>query len=483
MRKPDRRPTDVNKRAGPGPAGKSGGSKGTGQRSTGRRDWSPPSPPGLAARVAAVRIIDHVMTDRATLDEAMDAAFDGPDLDPRDHLESRDRAFARAIASTVLRRSGELEAVLCACLTKPPKSQGQAWPILMAGAAQLLMLDTPPHAAIGLAVDQVRADHRARHLTGLVNAVLRRVALEGRDVLASLDVVAANTPPRLLDRWTLTYGAEMARAIAAASLQEAPLDVSVKSDASGWAERLDGIVLPTGSVRLIGKGAIEDLPGFGEGAWWVQDAAASLPARLVGDVAGREVADLCAAPGGKTAELAVAGAKVTAVDGSEARVRRLRTNLDRLGLTNAVAIEVADVTTWAPGRQFDAVLLDAPCTATGTIRRHPDILHLRSEVDVARLVPIQSALLNAAADLVRPGGVLVYCTCSLEPEEGRDQIAQFLAGEPAFVREPVRSEEVGGLSHLISADGDLRTLPCHGFGTDTATGMDGFFAARLRRSP
>ena len=319
-------------------------------------------------------------------------------------LEPRDRGLARLIAATVLRRLGELEAVLNSYLEKPlPKQKGALWPILLSGAAQLLFLETPPHAAVGLAVDQTRGDRHAGRYDKLVNALLRRVSREGAAALRSQDAVALNVPAWMLQRWTDAYGAEEARRIAGASLNEAPLDISVKSSPEAWAERLGGKVLPTGSVRLEAGGRIEDLPGYSDGGWWVQDAAASLPARLLGPVAGKSVADLCAAPGGKTAQLAAAGADVTAVDLSSSRLQRLRDNLARLNL-KAQVVE-GDAGTWAPGSTFDAVLLDVPCTSTGTIRRHPDILRLKRAEDVVALAEVQSRLLDNAARLVASGGV------------------------------------------------------------------------------
>ena len=244
------------------------------------------------------------------LDEAFDAAASRIGT-----LEPRDRALARLIVLTVLRRKGELQAVVNSFLEKPlPASTGALWPILLSAAAQLLVLDTPPHAAISLAVDQCRDDRKARRFDRLANAVLRRVASQGKEVLATLDPVKVNVPSWLRERWGAAYGGPLAREIAAASLREAPLDLSVKSDPSAWAGRLGGLALPTGTVRLARTGRVEDLAGFSDGAWWVQDAAAALPARLLGDVSGLRVADLCAAPGGKTAELAAAGAEVTAVD-------------------------------------------------------------------------------------------------------------------------------------------------------------------------
>lgn len=435
-------------------------------------------PPGFVPRAAAARIVHQVLNERRALDDALERAFAMPACEG---LEPRDRAFARLIAVTVLRRAGELDQVVKSFIGKPlPGNTGLLWPILLTASAQLLCLDTPPHAAISLAVDQTRADTSARRFDRLANAVLRRVSTDGRAVLAALDGPRLNTPEWLWNRWAASYGEACARGIASANLTEAALDLTCRSDASGWAERLGGVVLPTGSVRLKSHGRIEDLAGYDEGAWWVQDAAAALPGRLFGQVAGLAIADLCAAPGGKTAELAAGGAKVTAVDVSAARLTRLASNLARLKLTAECV--AADVTAWEPGQLFDGVLLDAPCTASGTIRRHPDILRLKQAGDVAQLARLQEKLLGAAARFVKPGGLLVYCTCSLEPEEGIDQVTQFLAANPAFVREPVLAAEIGGLAEAVTNKGDLRTLPIHLQLDDPhLSGLDGFYAARLRR--
>ncbi len=270
-----------------------------------------------------------------------------------------------------------------------------------------------------------------------------------------------------------------AHAIAAANGQEPALDLTVKSDAAGWAEKLGGRVLATGTVRLVAHGNVTALPGFAEGAWWVQDAAAALPVRLFGDVRGLRVADLCAAPGGKTAQLAAAGAHVTAVDRAPARVERLRQNLARLSL--AAEIVCADVEKWT-AEPFDAVLVDAPCSSTGTIRRHPDVPWLKRESDIISLAGLQRRLMAHAATLLRPGGTLVFCTCSLEPEEGVAVVADLLARDNSLQRRPITAAEVFGHDEFITADGDLRTLPCHFPDADLRfAGVDGFYAARLQK--
>jgi 16S rRNA (cytosine967-C5)-methyltransferase len=297
-----------------------------------------------------------------------------------------------------------------------------------------------------------------------------------------VDGVRLDIPDWLWRRWAATYGEDRTRRIAEASLEEAALDISLKhrTEAARWADRLGGRVLATGTIRRPAHGRVEDLPGYRDGQWWVQDAAAALVARAAGDVAGRTVADLCAAPGGKTAQLAAAGAMVTAVDLSPARLERLHENLQRLELDAEVI--VADVAAWAPDRTFEVVVLDAPCTATGTIRRHPDILHLKRPEDVGTMAERQRAMLANAARLVRPGGSLVYSTCSLEPEEGEAQIAAFLEHQRGFRRSPIAAADLGGEPSWITAAGEVRTLPCHmTLEPKELAGMDGFFIARLQR--
>jgi 16S rRNA (cytosine967-C5)-methyltransferase len=321
------------------------------------------------------------------------------------------------------------------------------------------------------------APRNARY-AGLVNAVLRRVTREGREKFAALDH-ALDTPGWLRERWRTHYGAETADRIMRAHLIEPSLDITAKSDAPMWAEKLGGTLLPNGTIRIASAGSVTALPGFNEGAWWVQDAAASMPARLLGNVAGLSVADLCAAPGGKTAQLAAAGAKVIAVDRSKARMQRLNENLARLALSAETVI--ADASTWDSG-PFDAVLLDAPCSATGTIRRHPDIPWQKRLADITALTGLQSRLLDRAAALTRPSGLLVYATCSLEPEEGEQQIESFLVRHLNFRRAPIAPSELEGFTDFLSPLGDMRSLPFHVANADSRlSGCDGFYSARLRR--
>ncbi|MGV1013539.1 MAG: RsmB/NOP family class I SAM-dependent RNA methyltransferase [Methyloceanibacter sp.] len=434
---------------------------------------------GLPARRAAAELLDSVLRKHQPLGDTLSRSLDGGVMSD---LPQRDRALARLIVATSLRRKGQLDHVLDAFLERgmPPKS-GTLYPILLSAAAQLVFLKTPPHAAIDLAVRLVQYDPRAKRYDKLANAVLRRVADQGEAIAASLDAARVNAPDWLWSRWVQYWGEERTRAVAEINLVEPPLDLTVKSDPALWAERVEGRVLPTFSVRLLPKGRIEALPGYADGVWWVQDTAASLPARLLGDVAGQRVADLCAAPGGKTAQLVQAGASVAAVDDSKTRLKRLEGNLARLGLEAETV--VADAVTWSPEERFDAVLLDAPCSATGTIRRHPDIPYTKQAKDIETLTALQARLLDNAARLLKPGGKLVYATCSLEPEEGEAQIAALLARNETLKLDPIAPDELPGASVWIWPNGCLRTFPYElQLDSPEWSGLDGFFAARLIRA-
>ena len=434
---------------------------------------------GLPARRAAVELLAAVLQKKQPLDDIL-----GRSLDKRAmfDLPARDRALARAIVAASLRRKGQLDNVLGTFLERGlPERPGTLHPILLSAAAQLIFLKTPAHAAIDLAVTLTQYDPQAKRYDKLANAVLRRVASDGEAIAAALDAARINAPDWLWSRWVSYWGEDRARAIAEMNLMEPPLDLTVKSEPELWAERLAGRVLPTGSVRLLSKGRIEAMPGFDDGAWFVQDVAASLPARLLGDVAGKHVAELCAAPGGKTAQLVLAGASVVAVDSSKTRLSLLAENLARLGL-EAERVQ-ADAARWAPGELFDGVLLDAPCSSTGTIRRHPDIPYLKSPKDIEALAGLQARLLDNAARLVKPGGRLVYSTCSLEPEEGEAQIAAFLVRNDAFSLDAIEPAALFGQTDWIEPSGCLRTFPYQlRLETPEWSGMDGFFATRLVRS-
>lgn len=437
---------------------------------------------GLLSRHLALTVLEAVIRDRTSLDRALPTA-----LDDRRFIElaARDKAFARLLAMTVLRHHASLDKVVTEFLSKPLAANAERIRlILLIGAAELILLDIAPYAAISTAVELTRLSGKTRHFDRLANAVLRRVSETGKPLYETRYAATDNFPDWMIRAWQAAYGNEVADQIATASLKEAALDFTVKDDLAGWASRLEAEVLPTGSLRRAGGGQVDELPGYDEGAWWVQDAAAALPAKLLGATAGMRILDLCAAPGGKTAQLCATGADITAVDIAYPRLERLRANLDRLGF--AADIASGDAATWRHVEPFDAVLIDAPCSATGTIRRHPDILHLKRAGDIDRLVEVQQRLLDNAATLVTNGGTLVYCTCSLEPAEGPERIDAFLAahdtGSTQFERVPLSPVEIGGHDEWITPVGDLRTLPFHNPAESLAlAGLDGFYAARLRR--
>jgi 16S rRNA (cytosine967-C5)-methyltransferase len=407
-------------------------------------------------RQAALALLSAVLDRRRPLEEALDSL---PGTAPRD------RAAAHRIASAVLRRLGTLDAVLEPFLRRePPPVVRHA---LRIGAAELLLLGTRPHAAVASAVGLV-----PRPFAGLVNAVLRRVAEAGQGVLDGLDGPRLDTPAWLWASWHAAYGPAV-RAIAEAHQHPAPLDLSLLPGASA---PKGGEALPTGSHRYPPGTRITELPGFAEGGFWAQDAAAALPAQLLGPRAGERIADLCAAPGGKTAQLAAAGAQVIAVERDPRRAARITENLARLRLSAETV--VADALEWRPDTRFDAVLLDAPCSATGTMRRHPDIAHLKRPGDIASLAGLQARLIAAAARLLAPGGRLVFASCSLQPEEGEAQVEAALAA--GLVPDPIRAEELPGLPEAVTPAGHLRTRPDL---WAERGGMDGFFAARFRAPP
>jgi 16S rRNA (cytosine967-C5)-methyltransferase len=429
--------------------------------------------PGLTARRFAADALLAILHGRRALEDVFEHGETGGQFRS---LDERDRALARMIVASALRRAGSLQAVLEQFLEQGWPEDVRVHAILLSGAAQILLMEVADHAAVDLSVDLAN-NIRNKRYAGLVNAVLRKVVSKGRAALDALEP-EIDTQAWMRARWLESYGVETLRAICLAHRVEPPLDITPKGNPESLAAALKGIVLPTGTVRVPGKGAITQLPGYDEGEWWVQDAAAAIPARLLGDIKGKRVADLCAAPGGKTLQLANAGAHVTAVDRSSSRLKRLRQNLGRMKL--AAEIEVADATTWE-AEPFDAILLDAPCSATGTIRRHPDILWQKQPEDLAQVTRLQARLLDNAVKLLKPGGLLVYSTCSLEPEEGEMQIESLLSRNGSLVRVPVGAGEAGD-SNALTAKGELRTLPFHFPHDDPRlAGCDGFFSARLRR--
>ncbi len=424
---------------------------------------------GLQARRIALDLLQEVVDRRQPWDEALAAER------RLGALAGRDRAFVRLLVATLLRRLAEVDLILDGLMERPlpRKAAGARW-VLRLGAAQILFLKTPPHAAVGTSVALLGG--KLAGFKGLANAVLRRLSRDSTP-LPPAEAARINTPDWLWQSWQQAFGAAEAEAIASAHLLDPPLDLTPARDPGLWAERLGAERLTLGSLRLPpGAGDPAGLPGFGEGAWWVQDQAAALPVRLLGRLEGKQALDLCAAPGGKTLQLAAAGAAVTAVDQSAERLGRVRENLDRTGLK--AELVAADARHWRPETPPDAILLDAPCSATGTLRRHPDIAHKRRPAEVGSLLPVQADLLDAAAAMLRPGGLLVYAVCSLQPEEGPGQVAALLERDPKLRRRPLSAEELAGEARLIDQHGDLRCLPSH---LAEKGGMDGFYAARLER--
>lgn len=427
-------------------------------------------PPGFAPRRAALDILTLIANGK-TLDLALEEcrSFNA--------LEGSDRGLAHALTASVLRRRGSIDHVIGRYIDKPiPKRSARVTDVLRLAAAQSLFLKIPDHAVVSTAVALAKEYRETAGYAGLVNAVARKIAADGTDALDALPD-RTDTPGWMWRGWERNFGPETARAIARAHRKEAEIDLTPKDPADAFrvGTNTNGRVLATRSVRVPLGSKVPVLKGFDEGDWWVQDMAAALPARLLGDVKDKRVFDLCAAPGGKTMQLAAAGAHVTAVDSEGYRLKTISENLAR---TKLIATTVkADILDWTPDEQADAILLDAPCTATGTIRRHPDVLWTKTEDQAKALAVLQAKMIDKALDLLKPGGLLVYCTCSLQPEEGEKQAAAALKRHPEIERVPVTAEEIGGLQ-AITRDGDLRTHPAM---LAEEGGMDGFFAARFRK--
>jgi 16S rRNA (cytosine967-C5)-methyltransferase len=412
---------------------------------------------GLPARRAALRLLDNVMRMGTPMDQATNAACKG--------LDSPDRALAIAIAQEALRWSIDLDLLIDSKTKQALPEDAKARMVLRLALAQILRLDTPPHAAIATALPLLDGGPR-RLVHGVLGALLRSEAKLPE---------FPSLPDGAAMRWQTAWGNNMLAA-AQADLAHPPLlDITLRDPAvtEEWAQRMGGISLMPGHVRLPRGTAVDALDGYDEGAWWVQDLAASLPARLLGAGDGRTALDLCAAPGGKTMQLAAQGWTVTALDNSARRMERLNSNLERTGLS--AEIVRADVTTWESKPRFDAILLDAPCSATGTMRRHPDVLHRIGLKQINELAALQSLMLDRAAAWLKPGGTLIYATCSLETHEGEAQVAPFLARHKDFALLPVRAEE---LPHGIGPNeqGCVRTKP--GMLVQEG-GLDGFFVARF----
>lgn len=420
-----------------------------------QRGQHQPDPPGTAPRRAALRLVDAILRRGDPLDVAMHAAAQG--------LTGADRAFAVAIASETLRWMVDIDALIDSATAQILPDDVKSRAVLRIALAQLLVLKSPAHAVVATALPLVAGGPRR-----LVHAILSRAQ---QDEWRLPD--RATLPLPTAERWAEQWSLAMVEAAEAGWSVPPPIDLSfaVEPGADEWP---DAISLAPRHRRLPRGQAVENMPGYGEGGWWIQDLAASLPARLLGTGDGRTVLDLCAAPGGKTMQLAAADWKVVAVDSSAKRLERLSANMARTGL--AADIVQADIRSWAPDMPADAVLLDAPCSATGIFRRHPDVLHRIEQRQIDEMAALQTDLLARAARWVKPGGTLIYATCSLERAEGEDQIAAFLTQHPAWRVDPARAEELPG-AIAPDANGFVRTLPAV---LSDAGGLDGFFVARLR---
>ena len=428
----------------------------------------------LIGRWAALAFLEKILDDHLPLDQA----FDQTCRQFGDKLSAQDRGFVRHLGTTCLRHLGQLDAMINHCTEKKiTGKQKVVRNILRLGITQLLHMQVPAHAAVNSAVKMTdkQKDSTDRHAKGMVNAILRRIDRE-QEKFSTRFSPNLNIPKWLQENWKARFGAEETAKIAVALLDEPPLDFSLKPDCDGaeWATKLGGTLLANGSVRVEKAGIVNNLAGYEDGVWWVQDMAASLPATLLGAKAGDAVLELCAAPGGKTAQTAAKGCQVTAVDRSERRQRRLKENMARLNLTCDVV--TSDVAKFRPEQDFPYILLDAPCSSTGTLRRHPDVSRARGPKDIDSLAEIQRQLLDAAVAILPVGGILVYCVCSLQSQEGPDQIKALLDRNGTVKREGVTLEELLGFERALLDNGDIQTLPHH-----SAGGMDGFFISRLRK--
>lgn len=462
-RSSDRPPHKTTGRPNGKPDGKPGG------KAFGKPERKGPPIAGLESRQAALDLLTLVRSG-ATLDEALEKGRSFDDL------VGPDRAFARALATTVLRRQGTIDHLIGSYIDKPlPKRAKKATDVLRLATAQSVFFETPDHAVVSTSVEMVKVYKETAGYAGLVNAVARKIARHGAASAKTLPV-RTDTPGWMWRSWERAYGPDKAKAIAAAHGNEAPLDLTLRNpgDIESLAKSLEAEIVLGSSLRLKEHGPVTELPGFLEGAWWVQDVAASLPAKLLGDVSGKRVFDLCAAPGGKALQLSAGGARVVAVDINGPRLKLVQENMSRMSLFADTIKE--DVLEWTPTEKADAILLDAPCTATGTIRRHPDILRSKTEDNVKALIDLQASLIDKALTMLKPGGTLVYAVCSLQREEGEKQIEAALSRHPSLTRQPIQPEEIGGLADAINPKGDLRTLPAL---LAEKGGMDGFFASRL----
>ncbi len=428
----------------------------------------------LAARICVLNLLAKVLNKRNALDMALDSSSEFA------QLPSRDRAFARMLLTTTIRRLGQIDDLIAFAQDRPDALKTDVVRnILRLGITQIFFMQVADHAAVDTCVRLAEEKNMPRQ-KGFINAMLRALIKKGAARIEKQDAPRLNTPDWLLKIWIEDYGINIAAKIAEANMNEAPLDITVKNiaDRPYWGNVLQASELSTGTLRRVVGGNIRDMDGFDDGKWWIQDAAAAIPATLFGDIEGKSVFDLCAAPGGKTLQLASMGANVTAIDRSAKRLKRLEENLERMELKDKVVIEIADAASWKTIEAPKRILLDAPCSATGTIRRHPDTGYLKSQQDISSLVVVQERLLKHAGEMLKIGGTLIYCTCSLQKSEGENQIEKFLDANLNFKRIPIGAKEIGDYGELINENGDLRIFPFH---LSEQGGMDGFFISRLTK--
>ena len=429
--------------------------------------------PGVSARLCALYILRAVLERKQSFNELLFKSIDNQLVH---NMSAQDRGFAWAIAATVLKRKGQIDAFLEKYIKRslPQRARGVEF-ILRIGIGELLFLKNSPHAVVSTAQEVAKTEKELTKFTGLINAVLRRVSCEGESLLKKEIFPILNIPEWIDERWQQNYGSDEVQRIAGAIIEEPALDITVKSNPEVWADRLGGMLLPTGSIRVNTSEKISNLAGYQDGEWWVQDAATALPVKLLGDIQGQRVLDLCAAPGGKTLQLVAAGAKVTALDSSSTRLKRLNENVARVKVEVEVVNE--NLLKWEPKTNWPIIILDAPCSSTGTVRRHPDVFYLKTQQDIIELAALQKKFLEKAISWLEPGGILMYCTCSLEPEEGKNQVSNFLKDHQNFKLVQFDAIKIGNQDQFITPEGALTTLPSQ---WKKYGGLDGFFAQAVQ---
>lgn len=445
--------------------------------------------PGLGSRSAATKLLSAIVDKKTSMDGLLDAKGGNPVYLS---LPENDRALVKAILLTTLRNYRVIDGFIDQLLERPlPSGAVSLRHLMRIAATQILFLDVPDHSAVDLAVEQANSDPRNRRFAKLVNAILRRMSREKEKRLSKLQANIQNFPDWYIEKLASAYGKSRADQMIKAMSAQAPIDITVKDNAKEWAQKLGGAAITSQNVRLLSlSGPVQQLDGFDEGQWWVQDISASIPARLFGDLTGKHIVDLCAAPGGKTAQLVLSGGDVTALDRSKSRLNRLNENLARLQLS--AKTELARMEDYKTDDLFDAALLDAPCSSTGTIRRHPDVIWTKDLSDIEKLAKVQRGLLEHAITLVKPGGLIVFSNCSLDMEEGEDMVKQFVSehGDKIEII-PIDKKLIAGFEQTVTSEGFMRITPDFelgelsesadsGINLDYRKGVDGFFAALLR---